>query len=128
MSFSGILQNEVLWTWVGRVCDIVSFVGILAFWWTYATRIAAIPIVLTSRGTSEKLLLPYHPRRDHLNRSELLGILGMFYGADRLPLEKTNFNQLFQKENGDFEKVISGKQHQFTIEFHSDLFIEITEK
>ena len=70
-------------------------------------RKAAITIRLVCDMDRERksLDLPYQPRRDQLNRQEILGIMGMYHGQDRFPPDMVRP----MLESGLLEKVIEGK-------------------
>ncbi len=48
--------------------------------------------------------IPYRPRRDQLSRSELLGILGMYYGRERF--DSKSLRRIL--EDGDLDRVLAG--------------------
>ena len=52
------------------------------------------------------LELPYKPRRDQLSRSELMGILGTYYGQERFPPKQLVETVL---SNGSLNRVLAGE-------------------
>lgn len=80
----------------------------------------------------DEVTIPYHPRRDQLSRSELVGILGLYYGKDRFPsqplipmLQHGTLNRVLEgasSDDSDETLIIELEQEMF------DAFKEAIEK
>ena len=112
---------ETIWLTLDRATILIATASAVFAWlaWLRSTELfevnrraaerrkAAITIQLETEveGKTRLLELPYKPRRDQLNRQEVLGILGMYHGPERFPPEIVRS----MLESGALERVIEGK-------------------
>lgn len=75
------------WLATEPVIGVATLVAVLLAWFVNLLKSMEMEqeVEIVMRSGDRHLTLPYHPLRLQLNRAELLGILGVYYGELRYP-------------------------------------------
>lgn len=79
---------------------------------------APIDIIMVDEESGELFRLPYRPLRRLLNRAELQGIIGMYYGPGRYNIPA--FEELFSSQT--FDKMVNGEINSLSITCPPEVF------
>lgn len=71
-----------------------------------------IRLIVVRESDREEHVLSYQPRRDQATRTEIMGILGMYFGGPSRFDSKGSTQMLI---NGDFSRMISGETHELRV-------------